>query len=231
MTGPYVSARVQGERVRCERTPDEVALSSGRTLRVVAFSCSRSGLTACDRRTGGACLSNFWPLPERMQLEHNGVSASFSTSEAAYRALKWCERSSDLHLIEPAPLLWPAIAHRAHERMSALFRCFLDRWSHKPTRKRFEACSAPGLQAGEAVYELSLACESDSALSNSALSPSLEEDFAGLGAFGAMLTVLRVKSRIGGPSLANPPGAVSYFWPAARLASDTHRACAFACGR
>ena len=56
---------------------------------MIAFYCPGSGLTAWDRRTGGAPLGNFWPLGGTMELRHNGVTGVFHNSEAAYQSLKW----------------------------------------------------------------------------------------------------------------------------------------------
>jgi hypothetical protein len=61
-------------------------------------------------------------------------------------------------------------------------------WQHTPTRRRFEACDASGLDGGEAAFHLKRALEKDA---------SLEEfqatDCDGLNKWGAMLLVLRAK--------------------------------------
>ena len=73
--------------------PDTLTLPDGTPVRVVAFYAPGSGLTACDLRTGGGPLANFWPLPEPIVLEHHNVSATFTNSEAAYQCLKWWQHA------------------------------------------------------------------------------------------------------------------------------------------
>lgn len=63
--------------------------SLGRTVPVIAFYCPGDGLTAWDQRTSGAPLANFWPLPNKLELEWDGAKGEFRNSEAAYQALKW----------------------------------------------------------------------------------------------------------------------------------------------
>lgn len=62
-------------------------------LPVIAFYCRGSGPTKWDLATGGSPLGNFWPLPSSFQLSHNGISAAFFNSEAAYQSLKWWQHA------------------------------------------------------------------------------------------------------------------------------------------
>mmetsp|Transcript_145375 Transcript_145375/g.264175 ORF Transcript_145375/g.264175 Transcript_145375/m.264175 type:complete len:198 (+) Transcript_145375:3-596(+) len=66
-------------------------------------------------------------------------------------------------------------------------------WQHEATRKAFEDCNAPGFAGGGSAYTLKKACEA-----TEALNLYKDRDFDGLGKFGAMLEVLRVKWRLPG---------------------------------
>ena len=74
--------------------PDRIKLKSGHEIACVSFYCPGTGLTECDKRTGGAPFANFWPLaPSTITLTHNGASGTFANSEAAYQSFKWWQNA------------------------------------------------------------------------------------------------------------------------------------------
>eukprot|EP00966_Prymnesium_polylepis_P262903 6072626-Prymnesium_polylepis.1 len=74
----------------------------------------------------------------------------------------------------------------------AAYQC-LKWWQHDSTRHAFEECSAAGVEGGEQAFQFKRKCERDSALDE-----WKERDFDGLGKFGGMLAVLRLKWRLEG---------------------------------
>ena len=74
-----------GDYVIAPLTPERVSIGDT-AVPVVAFYCPDTGLTPCDRRSGGAPFANFWPLPAPISIEHGGASGTFTNSEAAYQA-------------------------------------------------------------------------------------------------------------------------------------------------
>jgi len=69
--------------------PFETQLEGGGALRALPFYCPGSGPTLWDLSCGSTVLGNFYPLPQQITVEHNGASATFCNSEAAYQSLKW----------------------------------------------------------------------------------------------------------------------------------------------
>lgn len=74
----------------------------------------------------------------------------------------------------------------------AAYQC-MKWWQHAPTRAMFEGCDAPDLTGGGMSYSIKKDCEGDA---DGTLQPYMDSDYDGLGKYGAMLTVLRLKWRL-----------------------------------